>query len=320
MSVSKRIFSTFAILTLLVVSATIAAAQVVRPPLPRPSQKATVSQTIGTTEITVTYSRPAVKGRLIYGDWPTPVAGEATLDNQNQRPAGAPLVPYGHLWRAGANEATEISFGDAVVINGQPLPGGKYSFHLIPAKDGEWTVVFNKDLDWGSFTYKAANDALRVKTKAEPTADSQELLTYTIDPVTDTSAKVVLRWEKLRVPFTVEVKDVVGSTMKRLEAFVAGAKADDPGPATNAANYAKTNKQADAAAKWYDAALKASDEQIKTKASFANLNRRVGILVAAGRTADAIAAGEKAVEAGKTEKVDTAPLEKRIADMKAAKP
>lgn len=320
MKFNRILVSYLSIVMFLVVSATIAAAQA-RPPVPRASQKASVLQTIGTTDITVTYSRPAVKGRVIYGDWPTAVAGEATLDNQNQRPAGAPLVPWGHIWRAGANEATLFTVADDVVVNGQPLAAGKYSLHMLPSKDGDWTVIFNKDDgQWGSFTYDAKKDALRVKTKAEPTADSSELLTFNIDPATDTSAKVVLRWEKLRVPFTVEVKDVVGSTLKRLEAFVASAKADDPGPATNAANYAKANKQADAASKWFDAALKASDEQIKAKASFANLNRRVGILVAAGRTADAIAAGEKAVEAGKTEKVDTAALEKRIADLKAAKP
>ncbi|MFT3744639.1 MAG: DUF2911 domain-containing protein [Pyrinomonadaceae bacterium] len=315
----KRVlFPYLSLLTLVSLSGVIASAQV-RPPVPRPSQKASVMQTIGTTDISIVYSRPAVKGRLVYGDWPSAVAGEATLDNQNQRPAGAPLVPWGHVWRAGANEATEISFADAVSINGQPLAAGKYSFHAIPAKDGEWTIIFNKDLDWGSFTYKAANDALRVKTKAEATADSQELLSYSIDPVTDSSAKVVLRWEKLRVPFTVEVKDVVGSTMKRLEGYVAGAKADDPAPALNAANYAKANKQPEAAAKWYDAALKASDEQIKAKSNFANLGRRANILVAAGRMQEALAAAEKAVEVGKAEKADTSALEKRIADIKAGK-
>ena len=80
----------------LLVSATAAIAQV-RPPVPRPSQKATISQTIGTTEVSVAYSRPAVKGRKIYGEWPTPVAGEATLDNQNQRPQGTIGAPAG-LW------------------------------------------------------------------------------------------------------------------------------------------------------------------------------------------------------------------------------
>lgn len=315
----KRISITFfSVLSLLVCAAGFAAAQV-RPPVPRPSSKASVMQQIGTTDVSITYSRPAVKGRTIWGDWPTAIAGEATLDNQNTRPAGAPIVPNGHLWRAGANEATLFVVNDDVLVNGQPLAAGKYSLHMIPGKE-EWTVVFNNDDgQWGSFAYDAKKDALRVKTKPQSVADSKELLYYNFDNVTDKSATVYLRWEKIKVPFTVEIKDVVGSTMKRLETYVAGAKSDDPSPALNAANYAKANKQTEAATKWFDAALKASDEQIKGKASFANLGRRANILVAAGRMPEALAAAEKALEAGKAEKADTAALEKRIADMKAGK-
>lgn len=306
-------------LTCLVAAVAITAAGQARPPVPRASQKASVAQTIGTTDISITYSRPAVKGRKVYGDWPAAVAGEATLDNGNTRPKDAPLVPWGHVWRAGANEATLFVAADDVLINGQLLTAGKYSFHTIPGKD-EWTLIFNKDDgQWGSFSYDAKKDALRVKTKPEWVADSKEFLTFGFDNVGDTSATAYLRWEKAKVPFTVEVKDVVGSTMKRLEAYVAAAKSDDPGPATNAANYAKANKQAEAAAKWYDAALRASDEQIKAKANFANLGRRANILVAAGRMQEALAAAEKALEAGKAEKADTAALEKRIADLKAGK-
>jgi hypothetical protein len=291
-----------------------------RPPLPRPSQKASVMQTIGTTDVWITYSRPAVKGRKIWGDWPTAVAGEGTLDNQNQRPAGAPIVPYGHIWRAGANEATLFVVNDDVLINGQQLAAGKYSLHMLPGKE-EWSVIFNSDDgQWGSFAYDSKKDVLRVKTKPEWVADSKELLSFNIDNLSDKSGTAYLRWEKIRVPFTVEVKDVVGATMARLRTYVAAAKPDDPAPFVNAAGYAKANKLTDDAAKWYDAALKASDEQIKAKASFANLQRRVGILVNAGRTADAIAAGEKAIAVGKAEKADTAPLEKRIADLKAPKP
>ncbi|MFN0138984.1 MAG: DUF2911 domain-containing protein [Pyrinomonadaceae bacterium] len=315
----RQIIFSIAILTLLVAAATIASAQV-RPPVPRGSQKATVMQTIGTTEVSITYSRPAVKGRLVYGDWPTKVEGEATLDDGRARPAGAPLVPNGHLWRAGANEATLFVAADDVLINGQLLAAGKYSLHIIPAKDADWTIVFNKDDgQWGSFTYDKAKDALRVKTKPMWVADSKELLTYGFDEVGEKSASAYLRWEKAKVPFTVEVKDVVGSTMARLRAYVAGAKSDDPGPAFSAANYAKANKQTDDATKWFDMAAKASDELIKAKPTFANYRQRSNIFFAAGRMPDALAAAEKAVELGKAEKADTAALEKRIADIKAGK-
>lgn len=313
---SISIFTLTALISIAVIDAT---AQV-RPPLPRPSSKSIVTQTIGTTDITVAYSRPAVKGRAVYGDWPTAVAGEATLDNQNARPAGAPIVPYGHVWRAGANEATLFTFADDVMVNGQPLAAGKYSFHAIPAKDGEWTLIFNKDDgQWGSFTYDAKKDALRVKAKAQMVADNQELLAYDFDNVGDKSATVVLAWEKARVPFTVEVKDVVGSTMARLKAYVADGKADDWQRPFNAANYAKTNKLTDDSTKWYDQAVKAVDMQIAAKPTFANYRSKATILINAGRMQDGLVAAEKAVEVGKAEKADTAALEKRIADIKAGK-
>ncbi len=305
-------------LLILAISAVAVSAQA-RPPLPRPSSKAGVMQTIGTTDISIVYSRPAVKGRTIWGDLPTAVAGEATLDDGRVRPPGAPLVPNGHIWRAGANEATLFTIADDVNVNGQPLPAGKYSFHAIPGKE-EWTLIFNKDDgQWGSFSYDAKKDALRVKTKPTWVTDSKEFLYYGFDNITENSATVYLRWEKVKVPFTIEVKDVVGSTMKRLEAYVAGAKSDDPGPAQNAANYAKANKQNEAAAKWFDAAVKAVDQQIAAKATFANLSRKANILLAAGKRDEAIATGEKAVAQGKAEKADTAAFEKRLADIKAGK-
>jgi hypothetical protein len=98
----------FSVLSLVIGTSVLVSAQV-RPPVPRPSQKASVLQTIGTTDISITYSRPAVKGRVVYGDWPTAVAGEATLDNQNTRPKDAPLVPWGHVWRAGLMKQLSLS-------------------------------------------------------------------------------------------------------------------------------------------------------------------------------------------------------------------
>jgi len=305
-------------------AAILVSAQVVRPPVPRPSQKSTISQTVGTTDVSITYSRPAVKGRPIFGDAPETMAarakGEATLDNQNERKAGEPIVPWGHVWRAGANEATLFTVADDVLINGQPLAAGKYSFHTVPSKDGDWTIIFNKDDgQWGSFSYDASKDALRVKTKASTTADSSELLTYAFDNVGDKSANVVLRWEKVSVPFKVEVKDVVGTTMNRLKAYVGDAKPDEWQRSLNAAMYAKQNKLNDDATRWFDHSLKAVDMQIAAKPNFVNYRAKANILLNAGRNQEAIAAAEKAVEVGKAEKADTAALEKRIADLKAGK-
>lgn len=293
-------------------------AQAQRPPLPRASQKSTVAHTVGTTDISITYSRPAVKGRLVYGEWPGGGSGEATIDNQNQRPAGAPLVAWGRVWRTGANEATLFTVNDDVLINGQPLAAGTYSLHSLPGKD-EWTFIFNKDDgQWGSFSYDSSKDALRVKSKPMWNGNS-ELMTFGIDAPEGDTATVTLQWEKLSVPFTVKVKDVVGSTMARLKTFVADSKADEWQRYFSAAMYAKQNKlDADATA-WFAAADKAVDAAIASKPTFANYRAKSNILFNAGRPQPALAATEKAIELGKAEKQDVAALEKRATDLKAAK-
>jgi Protein of unknown function (DUF2911) len=314
----KRISIVFFAISLLV-ALTAVSASAQRLITPRPSQKASVMQTIGVTDITITYSRPAVKGRAIWGDPPADSKGEATLDDGRGRPKDAPIVYYGKVWRSGANEATLFVVTDDVLINGQPLAAGKYSLHTIPGKE-EWTVIFNKDDgQWGSFSYDAKKDALRVRTKAQLVADNQELLAYDIDPVMENSATVNLRWEKVRVPFTVEVKDPAAVALAKIRSQVAAAKPDDFQTPFSAGNWAKSNKAPEDAAKWFEQALKIVDDQIKTKETFQNLSRKSSTLLAMGRMKESLAAAEKAVVAGKAEKADTAALEKRIADIKAGK-
>ena len=286
---------------------------------PRPSQKASVMQRIGVTDITITYSRPGVKGRAIWGD-PLPeqekTKGEATLDNQNERPQGAPIVPYGHMWRAGANEATQFVVTDDVLINGQKLPAGSYSLHAIPGKT-EWTLVFNGTANqWGSFNYDPAKDTLRVKAKPETLPTSQEWLAFTIDPETDDSARVDLRWEKIRVPFTVKVPDVAATTLAKLTKTVSEAKPDDWRTPMQAGAYLiqGNNNTAD------DAQGMAWIEQsIKVKETFDNLRSKANALYKMGKKEEAFAVAEQAIQRGKADKADTSAFEKRLADMKAGK-
>ena len=150
----------------------------------RISPKAKVEQVVGFTTVTVDYSRPGVKGREIWGG----------------------LVPYNVVWRAGANEATKITFSDNVSINGKSLNAGSYSFFTIPTKD-KWTIIFNRVADqWGAFKYNEEEDVLRLQVKPETNSDCwQEWLAYTITKTSDKSAIVRLEWEKLKIPFTVEV-------------------------------------------------------------------------------------------------------------------
>ena len=150
--------------------------------LPRKSQNAEVTQTIGITNVTLKYSRPLVNGRKVWGG----------------------LVPYNDVWRAGANENTVITFADPVSIEGKPLDKGTYGLFMIPTAD-QWTVIFSKiNTAWGAFTYKQDEDVLRVTVK--PTAsDFHDALIYEFDDLKPDSAVVTLRWDKLAVPFKVSV-------------------------------------------------------------------------------------------------------------------
>lgn len=281
----------------------------------RPSQKASVMQTIGVTDITITYSRPAVKGRTIFADAPPSMEerakGEATLDNQNERKPGEPIVPYNHVWRAGANEATLFQVTDDVLVNGQPLKAGSYSLQAIPGKD-DWTIVFNNDPgQWGAFTYDAKKDALRVKAKPQTVNESQEWLEYTFDPVTSNSVQVNLRWEKVSVPFTVEVKDVKALWRAKADALIASNPTNELLPLQVANAYAGDKN--------WDEALKFVDQSIKVKETFRNLSAKTNVLWAAGRKDEALSVANAAIAKGKADKVDTAAFEKRVADMKAGK-
>jgi len=314
-SLKRFFFFTFAILFAVTCAAPLASAQ--QAPqirLPRPSQKASVMQTVGVTDITITYSRPGVKGRKIWGE-PLPeqasVKGEATLDDQNVRPKGAPIVPWGHVWRAGANEATQFVVTDEVLINGQKLPAGSYSLHTIPTRD-EWTIVFNGVANqWGSFSYDPKKDTLRVKAKPQSVSENQEWLQYSIPVVTPNSATVVIRWEKVAVPFTVEVPNVEALWRSKVEAAIAANPTNETIPLQVANAYANDDN--------WDEALKWIDQSIKVKETFRNLSAKANILYAAGRKDEAFTVADQAIAKGKADKVDTTNFEKRVANMKAGK-
>ena len=162
--------------------------------LPLQSQGAEVSQRIGITNISIKYHRPLAKDRKIWDG----------------------LVPYGKVWRAGANENTTITFSDPVTIEGKPLDKGTYGLHMIPNAN-EWTIIFSKNFtSWGSFTYNQAEDALRVSVKPIA-ADMHNALTYDFDQLQPDSAVVELEWGKIAVPFkvAVDVHDVVEASLKK---------------------------------------------------------------------------------------------------------
>jgi hypothetical protein len=298
---------------LLLCAAQYASAQAPAVRLPRPSQKASVMQTIGVTDLTITYSRPGVKGRKIWGDAPATAKakGTATLDDARERAKDAPIVPYGHVWRTGANEATTFSVTDDVLINGQKLPAGTYSLHTIPGQQ-EWTIIFNSDAgQWGSFNYDEKKDVLRVKAKPQVVADNQEWLLYSIPVVTPNSAEVVIRWEKVSVPFTVEVPNMEALLRTKIDAAIAANPTDWKIPLAVANRYANEEK--------WDEALRWADQSIKVQETFQNLSTKAQLLFSAGQKDAALALAEQAIQRGKADKADTTRLEKRLADWKAEK-
>src|SRR6266550_4747455 len=167
--------------------------------LPDVSQAAEVKQQIALTDITIKYHRPLVNGRKIWGG----------------------LVPYGKVWRAGANENTTIDFSDAISVEGKPLAKGAYGLHMIPNPDS-WTIIFSKtNTAWGSYSYDQKEDALRVDVKPRPLAENKEALEFDFEDLKPTSAAVTLKWEKVSVPFTVSINDA-DQTLENIRAQLKG--------------------------------------------------------------------------------------------------
>ncbi len=161
----------------------------------RQSQKSSVTQYVGVdTQITINYSRPAVKGRVVWGNM-VPY-GLASADRYSN---GKPFP-----WRAGANENTTIELNNEVKIEGTALAAGKYSIHMIPSET-DWIIIFNKNNNqWGSFSYDESADALRV-TVTPVEAPFQEFLIYNFGNITENSVVAFLHWEKLKIPFQINL-------------------------------------------------------------------------------------------------------------------
>lgn len=162
--------------------------------LPEASPKESRSITIGLTKMDFEYNSVGIKGREIWGE----------------------LVPFGKVWRTGANKNTTITFSDDVLINGNKLKAGKYGFHTIPGEE-EWTLIFSNFSEaWGSYFYDESEDALRVKVMAEPMNSKYEWMKFSFSDYTDTSVNVALKWAHLTVPFTVTIpKEVTFANIEK---------------------------------------------------------------------------------------------------------
>ena len=234
--------------------------------LPRQSQRAQVSQRVGITDITISYHRPLVNDRKVWDA----------------------LVPYGKVWRAGANENTTITFSDPVQIEGKPLDKGTYGLHMIPNAD-EWTIIFSKNsTSWGAFTYDQAEDGLRVTVKPKA-ADMHNALTYDFDQLQPDSAVVELEWEKIAVPFKVSV-DVHGVVQASLKKQLRNLSQYTWISWDDAANYLLAEKIA------LDDALTYANKSIENEDRFDNELTKSKVLTALNRKDEATTAEKKALE------------------------
>ncbi len=234
--------------------------------LPEVSQKAVVMQRLGVTDITISYHRPLVNGRKVWGA----------------------LVPFGQVWRAGANENTTIEFSTPVMVEGKPLPAGKYGLHMLPTAD-QWTIIFSKmAVAWGSYTYNEAEDALRVNVKPREN-EMEEALEYEFEDLKPDSVVVTMKWEKLAVPFRVSYTDEQ-AVIPHIRDQFRGRAQYSWGPLNEAAQYCLAKKVN------LEEALKWANQSIQIEERFENLSTKADLLEAMNKADEAKTVWNHALE------------------------
>jgi len=234
---------------------------------PMGSQKGEVKQTIGLSDVSITYHSPAVRGRKIMGG----------------------LVPYDQVWRCGANENTLIAFSNDAQVEGKNIPAGTYGLHMVPKKD-KWTIIFSKNnTSWGSYTYRKDEDALRVDVSVKSVDNSVEWLNYGFMDKKAESAIAYLEWDKVLVPFKVsfDVKAIVMQNMKNelrsLPGFGNIAH-------LQAAQYCLQNDYE------YEQGLKWADRAMQVNPGFASTSTKAGLLAKTGKEEEAKALMAKVID------------------------
>lgn len=232
--------------------------------LPKPSPTAEVKQEIGVASVSLEYSRPGVKGRKVFGE----------------------LVPYGELWRFGANSCTKITTNESLFFGSNELKAGTYSVFAIPNQDSSWEIIFNTDTKQGGTTdYTKDKDVFHVKAAAKQNSFT-ETFTVNFDNVTDNSANLAVLWENVRVevPFTLKTDEIA---KRNIDAAVAKGENLDK-VYNSAANYYFNNKN-------QSAALDYANKSLSVKESYGALFLKARILKEQGNVAEAKPLAEKAL-------------------------
>ena len=240
--------------------------------VPAPSPSATLKQNFGLSFVEVSYSRPGVKGRKIFGD----------------------LVPYDKVWRTGANSATTITFGDEVSIGGKKIPAGKYGLLTIPGQQ-EWTIIISKSTEVNSpSAYKESEDVVRVKAKANEMPFPVESFLITFDNIKPTSMDAILIWDRIAVafPITTEIDSKVTAQIDQLM------KTDKPPYFPAAMYYLENGKDLDKAVTWMDKAIQDNPK------AFWIYHNKANALAKLGKKKEATEAAQKSIELAKEARND----------------
>jgi hypothetical protein len=242
---------------------------------PAASQHATITQRVGLTDVSIDYSRPDMRGREIFGG----------------------LVPFGQVWRTGANAPTKIKFSDAVKIGGQDVPAGEYAFYTIPNQN-EWTIILSKNLKlWGAYGYKPDADELRVTVKPTVLASPVETFTIGFDDLKDNGAVISLEWEKTRVPV-----ELTTNTIEKVDGEISNALKDPKSLKPTfyyqaASFYYDHDKDLETALKWVDQAIAKQQP-----ARYFLYYKKAQIEAKLGHNEEARAAAQKSIDLLKAEK------------------
>ncbi len=250
--------------------------------VPRISQGAKVSQIIGLSEVSISYHRPGVKGREVWGN----------------------LLKYDEVWRAGANEPTLFTFSDDVTIGGKKLGAGTYRFVVIPSKTGDWSLIFNSEIkNWGT-VYDAKYDSLKILVKPEE-GPLEEWMSFSFTDLAPASARIVLAWEKIRLSFKIEF-----NVLAKIQSSVGTWQL-----LNGAARFALDNKM------YIEEGLSWAERSIMIEKNERNLQTKAELLAQLGKVNDAIPIAEEAVKVAKAKdpKANTTMLEKMIVDWKSKK-
>lgn len=248
--------------------------------LPRKSPRASVSYTVGLTDITIRYSSPAVSGRAIWGA----------------------LVPYNQLWRAGANEATTIEFSTDIKIEGRFLPKGKYTFFLIPQEGETWTAVFNRSVEqWGAYSYDESQDALRAPVRVITSDYSEERLSYHLSDAGLGKGYIRLWWEKRQVFVHIEA-DVIRQVLDKMELSISDAAEDRKWELyTQAADFLFNSGDEN----YLDEALQYANLSTSLLNHSWNWWVKAQVLAKKGEYRQAVSSANKSIDAGKNNTADS---------------